>query len=91
MASENVELLRSGYAAWSEGGIEAALTFMDERIEWVQDPTFPGAATYHGHDGVRRWAATMDESWERLDFEPGEVIDAGTYLDPAKGYEAIGR
>ena len=34
-------------------------------------------ATYRGHEGVRRYLATVEEEFEEIRIEPVELIDAG--------------
>jgi ketosteroid isomerase-like protein len=52
---------RRGMEAYSRGDYDAALAGFDPHIEWtVHASVVPDAATYHGHEGVRRFW----ESWE---------------------------
>jgi hypothetical protein len=40
------------------------LEHLDPAIEWRPALVEPGA--YHGHDGVRRWAAAMRRAWKSV-------------------------
>jgi len=54
MAIDNVEIVRRGYKAFEEGGVEAILQFLDPDIEWHMSAAFTRAPrVYRGHDGVR--------------------------------------
>ena len=77
MSEENVEAVRRGYAAWLEGGVDAIIPLLDPEIRWSQDPSFPGAKTYVGHEGVREWDAWLDESFEERRVEVERLIDGG--------------
>ncbi len=77
MSEENVEILRRGYAAWLEGGVDAIIPLLDPEIRWSQDPKFPGAKTFVGHKGVREWDAWLDESFEERRVEVERLIDCG--------------
>jgi len=43
-----------------------------EIVNWAESP-IPGP--YHGHDGVRRWWADVDEAFENVRFELLEVVE----------------
>ncbi len=72
-----MEIMRRGYAAWLEGGVEAIMPFLDSEIQWSQDPNFPGAKTFTGHAGVREWDAWLGESFEERRVEVERIIDCG--------------
>jgi ketosteroid isomerase-like protein len=70
MSEENVELMRRGYAALAEGGVEALLLLTDPEFELITPASLasePG--TYRGHDGVRRWFASFDGVMEGIHLE----------------------
>ena len=76
MSQENVEMTYRGIDAFSRGDLDALLALMDDGVEGV-----PRAArmegSYHGHDGVRRWWATLHEVWPDYTTEVVEVRDLG--------------
>jgi ketosteroid isomerase-like protein len=80
MSQENVEIVR---AAWGEAGNDlqvAAAKYWDPDIEYVEDPQWPGASTYHGRDAV---LACFGEYERTLAPDGGwtvtvdKVVDAG--------------
>jgi ketosteroid isomerase-like protein len=76
MSQENVEIIRRGYEAFAEGGVDFAL--LDPEIEWHGPHEFPDlAGPYHGHDGVRRYMETLSEVFDDYRMVPEEFIDAG--------------
>ena len=73
----------SGWGAWVRGDLDlctvrfAADYHYDPPREWL----IAGMPTeYHGHAGLRQWAADLHEAWEILDHTPLELVDAGDVL-----------
>jgi ketosteroid isomerase-like protein len=70
MASENVELVRSIYAAWERGDLSAS-DWADEEIEWIlADGPSPGDWT--GLAGMKEAARTFMSAWEDFRINPEE-------------------
>ena len=74
MSEENVEILRRALATES---IEPLIDYLSPEIEWTTTGAFLEAATYHGHDEVRRYLGAMEDEFDDLRSEPQELIDAG--------------
>ncbi len=72
--TENVEIIRLGFAAFNEGGVEALLAYVHPEFEVATPPELASEPdTYVGHEGVRRYFDSfydvMDEiKWEAHDF-----------------------
>lgn len=67
MATDNVEIVRRGYRAFREGGVEAILPFLHPDIEWHMSAAFtPSPRVYHGHDGVREVFRFFNERIDEL-------------------------
>ena len=66
MSQENVDVGRRMLQAFNDGDIEAIVADCDPAVEW-EEQSIPGVESlYHGHDGVRRWAAAIQavrEEW----------------------------
>jgi ketosteroid isomerase-like protein len=78
MAIDNVEIVRRGYKAFEEGGVEGILQFIDPAIEWHMSAAFTGTPrVYHGHDGVREVFRFFSDRIDDLGAEPHEFIEAG--------------
>jgi ketosteroid isomerase-like protein len=79
MASDNVEVVRSGIDAFNEQGVEGILPLIHPEFEATTPPELASEPdTYRGHEGVRRYFDSfyevMDEiSWEAHTFQ--EVDD----------------
>jgi ketosteroid isomerase-like protein len=78
MAIDNAEIVRRGYRAFQEGGVEAILQFVDPEIEWHMSAAFTHEPrVFQGHDGVREVFRFFNERIEDLAADPHEFIEAG--------------
>jgi ketosteroid isomerase-like protein len=78
MEIDNVEVVRRGYRAFEEGGVEAILEFLDPAIEWHMSAVFTHTPrVFRGHDGVREVFRFFDDAIDDLGADPHEFIDAG--------------
>jgi ketosteroid isomerase-like protein len=78
MSQENVEIMRSGIAAWNRRDAQLWLTYAAPEIEWV--PAGPAAveqAIYRGYDEVASGLTAVWDTWEVFEFAEGEVRDLG--------------
>jgi ketosteroid isomerase-like protein len=77
MATDNVEIVRQGYRAFAEGGVEAILEFIHPDIEWHMSAAFTRSPrVYRGHDGVREVFRFFNELIDDLRADPHEFIEA---------------
>lgn len=80
MSLQNVELVRGLTEVLEREGLAAALPRLeracDERVEWVEDPSWPGGGTYRGLTGLRAVLAERTDSFE-FDLHTEKLIDAG--------------
>ncbi len=75
MSQENVEVVRQGWKAFTEGGIDATLDYYAQDCVCEDFPELPDAAT----------------SWEDLVIEPVEFIDAGDQVVVSAAMRGHGR
>jgi ketosteroid isomerase-like protein len=87
---ENVEIVRQCYDAYVRGDMQAALAVVDPEIE-VYDHDIPDAAEYRGLEGLLRWQADWESSWESWRWEPEEFIEAGDRVVAILRVHAKGR
>jgi uncharacterized protein len=52
MSTENVDVIRGGYAAFGSGDVAAVLGMLDPSIEWHVPGRSPLSGDYKGHDEV---------------------------------------
>jgi ketosteroid isomerase-like protein len=78
MSRENVEIVRRGFEAYSRRDVDGFLSHLDSAFE-LHSAIVGGAEgrVYRGYDGVRKWLADSDESFDDLTIEPTEFRDLG--------------
>ena len=91
MSQENVEIVRSLYAAFEAGGFDAALEFLDPEIIWEDLDALPDAGTFHGYDQLRESIGQFYDAWSDLTLAPEELIDAGDSVIVAHRWRATGK
>src|SRR2546430_17616272 len=76
MSQENVEIVRRSWEAYARGDLEAAFAVYDPEVE-IYDHDIPDAGEYRGLEGMLRWQAEWERSWESWRWDAEECIDAG--------------
>jgi len=77
MSQENVEIVRSAYAALAEHGVEAVLAYADPEFESTTPPELATEPdTYRGHEGVRRYFAGFEGVMNEVRWEADELMEA---------------
>jgi uncharacterized protein len=76
---DNLEVLRSGYAAFSRGDIDGVVEGFEEDIEFVgpNSQRMPGAGPHRGKQAVADLLSGMRERWENLSWTPDEFVSEG--------------
>ena len=80
MSEENVELVRRGHEAFRDSGEEAIFEYLHADIVLTPVEELPGAETFHGHDGFRRFFQTMRDAFGDFGWEPQEFVDMGDHI-----------
>jgi ketosteroid isomerase-like protein len=78
MSRENVEIVRSTWAAYARGDFEASLAAYAENTVWDDTRYRPDGAVHVGHAALVDVARTWRGTWERYDIEAEDVLDAGS-------------
>ena len=75
----NLDIIKDSYAAFGRGDLEAILRDVDPNIEWEEagPKEIPWAGSFRGHDGVKKFFATIDAEAEIQSFEPQTFIADG--------------
>jgi hypothetical protein len=89
MSQENVELVRSAFAAGNRGDLEPGSTTGTSRPDSLR-AQLEGRA-YHGHKGLRRFLADIAEGWEGLRFEMDEIQEADQQIVGSGRFQAAGQ
>jgi ketosteroid isomerase-like protein len=80
MPTDNVEIIRAGYAAFAARDVDGILAIMDPRVEWVHPE---GMAEYGlggtkiGHAGIKEFLAQVPTVIAGMRLEPQEFIVSG--------------
>jgi uncharacterized protein len=77
ISDRNVEVMRLGYRAFKEQGVDAILWLLDPEIEWIALTPPPLNGTWKGHQGVRDYFEKLGESWEAVRVDADEFIPVG--------------
>ena len=76
MSRENVELFRKGMDAFLQHDIEPLLEMSHPEIEWFPfSAQVEGDVAYQGHEGVKRWWANLNATFEDFEATIDEVQD----------------
>jgi ketosteroid isomerase-like protein len=78
MSQGNVEIVRQAFEAYGRRDVDSIVHYLDPEFE-LHSAIVGGAegAVYWGPNGVRKWLADSDESFEELRFEATEFRDLG--------------
>lgn len=77
-AQENVQLVKSGYAAFGRGDLPAMMALFADDIEWIiGSEGLPLSGTFRGHAGVSEFFQKLTSLVELQAFEPREFIADG--------------
>ena len=75
MPPDNMETLRAAYEAGPDG--EDVLQYLDPAVELYPGYRAPDEdARYVGHDGWKEYIVNVIGSWEAVDIEPSERLEA---------------
>ena len=77
---QNVELIKSGYAAFTRGDRQALLDLFSEDLDFqhpMSQSIWPWAGKRSGRAGFAEFLAGLDETVEYEQFEPREFIAQG--------------
>jgi ketosteroid isomerase-like protein len=78
MSQENVEAARQVLAAVSRRDLSTLLDLSDPEIEWRSFfAALSETGEYHGHAGMREYMSDLNEAFEWLRPEVGDLLDAG--------------
>jgi ketosteroid isomerase-like protein len=77
MAEEEQRIVRESVAAWNSGDVDSVLPYLDPEVELIPIRSLLEGGAYHGHDGMRRYAADVGEEWDRMHLVIDEMRDVG--------------
>jgi ketosteroid isomerase-like protein len=74
---QRIAILRSAYAAFNRGDIDAAVQSLDPHIDWSEPTEFPGGGTYHGREAAKQYLTNSRSSVAEVISDPEQFIPAG--------------
>ena len=77
MSQENVEIARDLFEHWSVGAYEPLIETADPGVEIFSRFASLGGEPYKGPEGVRRWIAEIQASFDRFEVRPKDFRDLG--------------
>jgi ketosteroid isomerase-like protein len=66
MARDPETVVRQVLVAFNAGDVEGLVARCHADVVIVEDPSFPDARTYRGHEGVREMSARWSEAWTKV-------------------------
>lgn len=88
MSQENVEVVRRAFDAYARDDLEALLEELDQGVEWKQ---FEEPAPVYGRNNVRGAIRRWNETWDQLQVQAEEYIDAGEFVVVLLRFRGLGR
>ena len=87
MSEEHLALVRSAYAAFGRGDLDAVLAVFDPAIVWQTPATLPWSrGEYHGHQGVMEYFSSFLAELTEPRIVPDELLACGDRV-VALGFE----
>ena len=77
MPRENVDIVRASWAAYAAGDYTASLSAYAEDTVWDDTRYRPDGAVHVGRDALVNVVRTWQGTWDRLEVEVEDVLDAG--------------
>jgi ketosteroid isomerase-like protein len=75
---ENIDIVRDGFEAFNDDGVEGILPFFHPEFEATTPPELASEPdTYRGHDGVRRWFYSFDEVMDSIRWDAHRFHEVG--------------
>jgi ketosteroid isomerase-like protein len=75
--AQRIAILRSAYAAFNRGDIDAAVQSLAPDIDWSEPTDFPGGGSYHGREAAKQYLANSRASVAEVISKPEQFIPAG--------------
>jgi uncharacterized protein len=78
--AKNANVVRRLRVAYNAGDVAGVLAELDEDVTWEVPASLPLGGIYRGHDALRRFFATVFDSFRNPRIEPGELLDADDHV-----------
>jgi ketosteroid isomerase-like protein len=92
VSRENVDLVKQGFQALAEQGVDGLLPFIHADFEVTTPPGLAAEPdTYRGPEGIRRYFDSFYEAMDRVEFEAHEFIEVAEAVVVPMTLRARGR
>jgi ketosteroid isomerase-like protein len=86
------EIAERGYGSWTRRDLDGLLAVMAPDVAFYSAGLFPGVEDeYHGHAGMTRFWAHMQEPWESFVMEPVRIEPHGDAAVIDLRFRAVGK
>jgi ketosteroid isomerase-like protein len=75
VSQDEVEVVRAMFGAWETGDVDAMLDHVAAEVDWSPSLWSGAGVSFHGHDGVREWAAQFEGPERRIEVRASEYRD----------------
>jgi ketosteroid isomerase-like protein len=80
MSQENVELVKSLYAAFGKRDVPAIFKVVSPEVEVRQFAELPWGGTYRGHEGMRQFLMNLTQHLNNAALPIDRYLDAGDHV-----------
>src|SRR5690349_1793156 len=92
MSQENVDLIRSMFAAFNAGDMDTFADGHDPNVIWRLAEGWPEPGPFVGRDAVMRYIEQLRDTWHADTLEPiGDYVDAADRVVVRFVWHAVGR
>ena len=77
MSDSDVSTIRGAYEAFGRGDIPGVMSMMAPSVDWHAPDVLPHGGTFEGHEGVGSFFQGIGATWEAMQVDPAQFIDAG--------------
>jgi ketosteroid isomerase-like protein len=75
--SDNTDLVKGAYGAFSQADIPGVIGVLAERVEWDVTAVLPQAGSWRGRDGVGEFFETLASHWADLTIQIERIVGEG--------------
>ena len=92
MTRDPQEMLRAGMDAWNRGDADGIIELLDPDVRIQLSGAFPDLdKEYRGHEGFLEFWTAMNDMWQPLEMEPGEIEEIDGLLLSSITFKGTGR
>ena len=90
MSEDEIKSLRRVYEALSRWDVEGFVSDVSHDFELITPDTVPWGGPRHGHDGMRTWLESVEQTWRSMEGAPRALATLGDRTLAAVDIHGIG-